>query len=72
MAKRGEQKRQCRPRRKQTTKSQRARHQIPSKASIVSTETFTSPKGRSYTIIETNQVDPYDNANEKDRKRGRD
>jgi hypothetical protein len=36
------------------------RREIPNKASIISTETFTSPKGRRYTILETDQTDAYD------------
>jgi hypothetical protein len=33
---------------------------LPDEATIVSEETFTSPKGRKYRIIRTNQSDVYD------------
>jgi hypothetical protein len=69
MYKRGEQKRRNSPGRKRTTKPRRARSEIPSKTTIVSTETFMSPKGRRYTILETNQIDPYDDPTNSERKR---
>ena len=69
MQKRGEQKRRNSPGRKQTTKPYRAPSEIPRKTSIVSTETFMSPKGRRYTILETNQIDPYDDPKDSERKR---
>ena len=60
MAARGEQKR-CAPKGgKRSVKARRVAREIPEKRSIVSTDAFTSPKGRRYTIIETNQTDPYD------------
>ena len=49
------------PVRKRTAKKQRADSKIPSKSTIVSTATLISPKGRRYSILETNQMDPYDN-----------
>ena len=42
---------------------------IPSKASIVAIDTLISPKGRRYTIVETNQLDPYDDPKEAPKKR---
>jgi hypothetical protein len=33
---------------------------LPSADSVVSETTFTSPKGRVYRILRTNQTDPYD------------
>lgn len=33
---------------------------IPDKATIVATDTLTMPDGTRYTILETNQTDPYD------------
>jgi hypothetical protein len=33
---------------------------IPDKASIVATDTLTMPDGTRYTILKTNQTDPYD------------
>jgi hypothetical protein len=54
---------------KRTTKSFRARAEIPGKASIVSTEIFISPKKRRYLILETDQTDPYDASKKNARKR---
>jgi hypothetical protein len=36
------------------------RKQVPAPESIVSETTLQSPKGRTYRIIRTNQMDPYD------------
>jgi hypothetical protein len=33
---------------------------IPNKASIVATDTLTMPDGTRYTVLETDQTDPYD------------
>ena len=33
---------------------------IPNKASIIATDTLVMPGGRRYTIVETDQTDPYD------------
>jgi hypothetical protein len=37
------------------------RKRLPSEDSVISEQTFTSPKGRVYRIIRTNQTDAYDN-----------
>ena len=44
-------------------KARRAARDIPNKASIIATDTLISPDGRRYTILETNQTDPYDPPN---------
>jgi hypothetical protein len=33
---------------------------MPNKASVVSEKVFTSPKGKHYRIIRTDEMDPYD------------
>jgi len=33
---------------------------MPSKESIIAVKTFVSPKGRKYTILETDEVDEYE------------
>jgi hypothetical protein len=71
MDKRRKQKKQNSSGRKPTTKSFRARSEIPDKASIVSTEMFISPKKRRYLILGTDQTDPYDDPKEDARKRRR-
>ena len=69
MDKRGKQNRRDSPGRKRTTKSYRAaRSEMPSKSSITSTETFVSPSGRRYTILKTDQIDPYDDPKDSGRK----
>jgi hypothetical protein len=68
MHKRARQKRRISAARKRTTKPGRIGAQIPSKSSIVSTDTFVSPKGRRYTILETNQLDPYDNPRHREKR----
>jgi hypothetical protein len=40
--------------------SGKARPGLPAPSSIVSVKTFTSPKGRRYRIIETDEADGYD------------
>jgi hypothetical protein len=60
MCKFGEQKQRRSPGRKGAAKPQRAGREIPRKESIVAVDTVTSPKGRRYTILETDQMDPYD------------
>jgi hypothetical protein len=65
MPKHGEQKRRPSPRRKRTAEPPRATHEIPRKKSIVAVDTITSPKGRRYTILETDQMDPYDDPKHK-------
>jgi len=65
MPKRGEQKRRPSPGRKRTAEPPRAAHEIPRKKSIVAVDTITSPKGRRYTILETDQMDPYDDPKHK-------
>jgi hypothetical protein len=69
MPKREERKRSASPGRKPTAKPQRAGRDIPRKESIVSVESFISPKGRRYTILETNQADPYDHPKRRERNR---
>jgi hypothetical protein len=73
MPKRSEKKKRSSSGRAGSAKAPRAPAEIPSKASVVATETFTSPKGTTYTILETNQLDPYDDPEEKkEKKRGGD
>jgi hypothetical protein len=60
MVKARRQSRRGAPGRKRDSGSGRAGNGIPSKSTIVSTDTFISPKGRRYTILETDQTDPYD------------
>jgi hypothetical protein len=60
MPQRGEQKRRPSPGRKRTGEPPRAAREIPRKKSIVAVDAITSPKGRRYTILETDQMDPYD------------
>jgi hypothetical protein len=33
---------------------------MPNEASVLSEKTFTSPKGKQYRIIKTDEMDPYD------------
>jgi hypothetical protein len=42
---------------------------IPDKASNVATDTLTMPDGTRYTILETNQTDPYDPPPRRGRRR---
>jgi hypothetical protein len=51
-------------------RSSRTGVELPGKESIVATDTLISPKGRRYTIIETNQMDPYDSPGGGGLKRG--
>jgi len=44
-------------------KARGAARDIPNKASIIATDTLIAPDGRRYTILETNQTDPYDSPN---------
>jgi hypothetical protein len=60
MPRRGKQKTPNRPVGKKAAKSRRTPREIPNKSSILSTETFVSPKGAQYTILKTDQMDPYD------------
>jgi hypothetical protein len=38
----------------------RARPGLPDEASVLSEKAFTSPKGKEYRIIKTDETDPYD------------
>jgi|KBSMisStaDraftv2_1062788.scaffolds.fasta_scaffold147041_2 hypothetical protein len=53
------------PGRKRTAGLPRTPREIPRKASIVAVDTITSPKGGRYTILETDQMDPYDDPKRK-------
>ena len=44
---------------------------IPDKATVVATDTLTMPDGTRYTILETDQTDPYDPPPKRRRRRGR-
>lgn len=68
MPRRGKQKTRSRPVGKKVAKSRRTPREIPNKASIVSTQTFLSPKGKHYTILQTDQMDPYDEPKQGRRK----
>ena len=69
MSKGGKQKRRASASHKGIAK-QPASREIPRKGSIVAVSTITSPKGRHYTILETDQMDPYDSKSKKGRIRG--
>jgi hypothetical protein len=43
---------------------------LPNPATVVSERMFTSPKGRRYRIIKTNEKDPYDPPNDEDKDAG--
>jgi hypothetical protein len=70
VAKRGGPKRRQASTRKEAPQ-RRTRSEIPRKTSIVATDTLVSPKGRRYTILETDQRDPYDDPGDGRRKRRR-
>jgi hypothetical protein len=61
VSKGGKQKRRASASHKRIAK-QPASREIPRKGSIVAVSTITSPKGRHYTILETDQADPYDDS----------
>ena len=42
---------------------------MPDETSVLSEKTFTSPKGKKYRIIETDETDPYDDAPPPPKKR---
>ena len=65
MSKRGVQKRHSSSDGKRTAKPPRATREIPRKKSIVAVDTIMSPKGKRYTILETDQMDPYDDPKDK-------
>ncbi|HEX8000399.1 MAG TPA: hypothetical protein VF528_18600 [Pyrinomonadaceae bacterium] len=44
---------------------------MPAQDSIISETTFVSPKGRTYRIIKTNEIDAYDDEPQPTRKRRR-
>jgi len=68
MAKRAARKRRPPVRRKGRAAAKQASRETPRQSSIVSVDTLTSPKGRRYTILETDQMDPYDDPGQKPRK----
>jgi hypothetical protein len=68
MAKRSGNKKRRSPRRDGSLGGPRGAAGIPNKASIVATDMLVSPKGRRYTILETDQVDPYDEPAGKEKK----
>ena len=43
---------------------------MPDEASVVSEQTFTSPKGTVYRILTTTEKDPYDRDGRKRKRRG--
>jgi hypothetical protein len=43
----------------------------PDKATVVATDTLTMPDGARYTILETDQTDPYDPPPKRPSRRGR-
>ncbi len=45
---------------KESADESRARPGMPDEASVLSERIFTSPKGREYRIIETDETDAYD------------
>jgi len=69
MPKRSGKKKRGSPRRDRSVGAPRGPAEIPSKASIVATDTLVSPKGQRYTILETDQVDPYDEPAGKEKTR---
>ncbi len=50
-----------------TTKRKKRRPGLPAKESVVEEKTFVSPKGKTYRILRTNEVDEYEE--KKPRKR---
>ena len=44
---------------------------IPDKATVVATDTLTMPDGARYTILETDQTDPYDTPPKRRSRRSR-
>lgn len=57
------------PRAPETVTPGRVRKEVPDPATVIATKTFTSPKGKRYTIVETTQMDPYDRAPKAGKKR---
>lgn len=43
---------------------------LPDEESVLSEKTFTSPKGKRYRIIETDETDPYDSPLPPEKRRG--
>ena len=60
MAKRSGRKSKASPSRKRAARAPDGGGDIPRKESIVAVDTLKSPKGRVYSILETDQADPYD------------
>jgi hypothetical protein len=52
------------------TEPPRTSREIPRKESIISVSTLTSPKGKRYAVLETDQMDPYDRSRKKGKARG--
>jgi hypothetical protein len=53
----------CRPDKKDRASESaesKGRPGMPNEASVLSEKTFTSPKGKQYRIIKTDEMDPYD------------
>lgn len=48
----------------------RGRPGMPDEASVLSEKTFTSPKGKRYRIIKTDETDPYDAPQPPEKRRG--
>ena len=44
---------------------------IPDKATVVATDTLTMPDGTRYTVLKTDQTDPYDTPPKRRSRRGR-
>ena len=53
------------PGRKRSAEPPRGTRDIPREKSIVAVDTITSPKGGRYAILETDQMDPYDDPKRK-------
>ena len=43
---------------------------MPDEATVLSEKTFTSPKGKRYRIIKTDETDPYDAPQPPEKRRG--
>jgi hypothetical protein len=51
------------------TAARRVRPGLPAAGSVLSTKTFTSPKGNRYRILKTDEKDPYDDPEDREKRR---
>lgn len=69
MPKGSKHKRGASPSQKRSANTRNEARDIPRKTSIVSIDTLKSPKGHTYTILKTDQIDPYEKRRPAGRKR---